>query len=40
MFHLIASLPGWVFMVAIGGLIAMSLMRVQDERREEREALK
>lgn len=40
MFHLIASLPGWVFMVAIGGLIVVSLMRAQDERREEREPLK
>ena len=40
MMHLIAALPGWVFMVAIGGLIVVSLMRVQDERREEREALK
>ena len=40
MFHLIASLPGWVFMVVIGGLIVMSLIRVQDDRREEREQLK
>lgn len=38
--HLIAALPGWVFMVAFAGLIVVSLMGVQDERREEREALK
>lgn len=40
MMHLLASVPGWVVMVVIGGLIVVSLMRVQDERREERETLK